>query len=137
MASVLLAGGHFNIRVPVRGRSELDRLTESFNSMAEAVQRSEERQRRLIADVAHEMRTPLSNLRGYLEGLSDGVVEPSRELFASLHEETLLQNRILDDLQVLAQAEAGHLNYARSATDLADLVSTGATARSPPRPASP
>jgi signal transduction histidine kinase len=128
MASVLLAGGHFNIRVPVRGRSELDRLTESFNSMAEAVQRSEERQRRLIADVAHEMRTPLSNLRGYLEGLSDGVVEPSRELFASLHEETLLQNRILDDLQVLAQAEAGHLNYARSATDLADLVSTGATA---------
>ncbi|MEV6843507.1 ATP-binding protein [Actinoplanes sp. NPDC051411] len=128
MASVLLAGGHFNIRVPVRGRSELDRLTQSFNTMAEAVQRSEERQRRLIADVAHEMRTPLSNLRGYLEGLSDGVVEPSRELFASLHEETLLQGRILDDLQVLAQAEAGDLNYARSATDLADLVSAGATA---------
>jgi two-component system sensor histidine kinase BaeS len=96
--------------------------------MAEAVQRSEERQRRLIADVAHEMRTPLSNLRGYLEGLSDGVVEPSRELFASLHEETLLQGRILDDLQVLAQAEAGDLNYARSVTDLAELVSTGATA---------
>jgi two-component system sensor histidine kinase BaeS len=128
MASVLLAGGHFNVRVPVRGRSELDRLTESFNSMAEAVQRSEERQRRLIADVAHELRTPLSNLRGYLEGLSDGVVAPSRELFDSLHEETLLQGRILDDLQVLAQAEAGDLNYARSATDLADLVSSGATA---------
>jgi two-component system sensor histidine kinase BaeS len=128
MASVLLAGGHFNIRVPVRGRSELARLAQSYNSMAEAVQRSEERQRRLIADVAHEMRTPLSNLRGYLEGLSDGVVEPSRELFASLHEETLLQGRILDDLQVLAQAEAGDLNYARSATDLAELVSTGATA---------
>lgn len=128
MASVLLAGGHFNIRVPVRGRSELDRLTQSFNAMAEAVQRSEERQRRLIADVAHEMRTPLSNLRGYLEGLSDGVVEPSRELFASLHEETLLQGRILDDLQVLAQAEAGDLNYAKSATDLAELIANGATA---------
>jgi two-component system, OmpR family, sensor histidine kinase BaeS len=128
LAASLLAGGHFVIRVPVRGRSELARLTQSFNTMAEAVQRSEERQRRLIADVAHEMRTPLSNLRGYLEGLSDGVVEPSRELFASLHEETLLQRRILDDLQVLAQAEAGDLNYAKSATDLADLVSTGATA---------
>jgi two-component system sensor histidine kinase BaeS len=128
LASRLLAGGHFTVRVPARGRSELARLTESFNNMAEAVQRSEERQRRLIADVAHEMRTPLSNLRGYLEGLSDGVVEPSRELFASLHEETLLQRRILDDLQVLAQAEAGDLNYARSATDLADLVATGATA---------
>jgi two-component system sensor histidine kinase BaeS len=128
MASVLLAGGHSNVRVPVRGRSEMARLAESFNAMAEAVQRSEERQRRLIADVAHEMRTPLSNLRGYLEGLSDGVVEPSRELFASLHEETLLQRRILDDLQVLAQAEAGDLDYAKAATDLSELVSTGATA---------
>jgi len=128
MASVLLAGGHLNIRVPVRGRSELARLTASYNTMAEAVQRSEERQRRLIADVAHEMRTPLSNLRGYLEGLSDGVVEPSRELFVSLHEETLLQGRILDDLQVLAQAEAGDLNYAKSPADLAELVAAGATA---------
>jgi two-component system sensor histidine kinase BaeS len=96
--------------------------------MAEAVQRSEERQRRLIADVAHEMRTPLSNLRGYLEGLSDGVVEPSRELFASLHEETLLQRRILDDLQVLALAEAGDLGYTMAPLDLAEVVSLGATA---------
>jgi two-component system sensor histidine kinase BaeS len=128
MASRLLAGGRLDVRVRARGRGGLARLTESFNTMAEAVQRSEERQRRLIADVAREMRTPLSNLRGYLEGLSDGVVEPSRELFASLHEETLLQRRILDDLQVLAQAEAGDLNYATAATDLADLVSTGATA---------
>jgi two-component system sensor histidine kinase BaeS len=94
--------------------------------MAEAVQNSEERQRRLVADVAHEMRTPLSNLRGYLEGLSDGVVEPSREIFSSLHEETLLQRRILDDLQVLALAEVGDLRYTRSPIDLADLVGVGA-----------
>ena len=128
VAARLLARGQLDVRVPTSGRSELARLTESFNTMAQAVQRSEERQRRLIADVAHEMRTPLSNLRGYLEGLSDGVVEPSRELFASLHEETLLQRRILDDLQVLALAEAGDLGYTRAETDLADLVSTGATA---------
>ena len=128
VAARLLARGQFDVRVATNGRSELARLTESFNTMAQAVQRSEERQRRLIADVAHEMRTPLSNLRGYLEGLSDGVVEPSRELFASLHEETLLQRRILDDLQVLALAEAGDLGYTKAETDLADLVSTGATA---------
>jgi two-component system sensor histidine kinase BaeS len=121
-ASRHLADGRFDVRVPARGRNELARLSASFNAMAEAVQRSEERQRRLIADVAHEMRTPLSNLRGYLEGLSDGVVEPSRELFASLHEETLLQGRILDDLQVLALAEAGELRYDTSPTDLSDLV---------------
>ena len=126
-ASRELADGRLDVRVPARGSGELARLSESFNAMAEAVQRSEERQRRLIADVAHEMRTPLSNLRGYLEGLSDGVVEPSRDLFASLHEETLLQRRILDDLQVLALAEAGDLAYVMSATDLADLAATTAT----------
>ncbi|GAA0579116.1 HAMP domain-containing sensor histidine kinase [Paractinoplanes ferrugineus] len=128
LASRQLAGGHLDVRVPTRGSDELSRLSESFNQMAEAVQRSEERQRRLIADVAHEMRTPLSNLRGYLEGLSDGVVEPSRELFVSLHEETLLQRRILDDLQVLALAEAGELGYTKAPLDLADLATTSATA---------
>ena len=126
-ASRRLAGGQLDARVKASGRGELARLSESFNAMAEAVQRSEERQRRLVADVAHEMRTPLSNLRGYLEGLSDGVVEPSRELFASLHEETMLQRRILDDLQVLALAEAGDLRYTKGPIDLSDLVGVGAT----------
>ncbi|MGW4946091.1 sensor histidine kinase [Actinoplanes sp. NPDC004185] len=126
-ASRLLADGRLSVRVPTSGRGELARLSQTFNAMAEAVQRSEERQRRLVADVAHEMRTPLSNLRGYLEGLSDGVVEPSRELFVSLHEETMLQRRILDDLQVLALAEVGDLRYAKGPVDLADLVQVGAT----------
>lgn len=127
-ASRRLADGNLDVRVPTGGNSEISRLSASFNAMAEAVQQSEERQRRLIADVAHEMRTPLSNLRGYLEGLSDGVVEPSRDLFVSLHEETLLQRRILDDLQVLALAEAGDLGYTKSLTDLADLAATSAVA---------
>ncbi|GAA2485439.1 sensor histidine kinase [Winogradskya humida] len=127
-ASRQLADGRLDVRVPARGTSELARLSASFNAMAEAVQRSEERQRRLVADVAHELRTPLSNLRGYLEGLQDGVVEPSKELFASLHEETLLQRRILDDLQVLALAEAGDLKYTKSPVDLADLAAGGVTA---------
>jgi len=127
-ASRRLAGGRLDTRVPATGKGELARLSASFNAMAEAVQQSEERQRRLVADVAHEMRTPLSNLRGYLEGLSDGVVQPSRELFVSLHEETMLQRRILDDLQVLALAEAGNLGYTKLPIDLADLVGTGSTA---------
>jgi two-component system, OmpR family, sensor histidine kinase BaeS len=126
-ASRRLAAGRLDARVRPAGNDELARLAESFNAMADAVQGSEERQRRLVADVAHELRTPLSNLRGYLEGLSDGVVEPSRELFASLHEETLLQRRILDDLQVLALAEAGNLGYQKLPVDLADLVGVGAT----------
>ncbi|MBG0562225.1 sensor histidine kinase [Actinoplanes aureus] len=127
-ASLQLATGRLDVRVPAGGQDELARLSASFNAMAEALQRSEERQRRLIADVAHEMRTPLSNLRGYLEGLADGVIEPSPELFASLHEETLLQRRILDDLQVLALAEAGDLAYSPVPLDLAELAETAATA---------
>ncbi|MCY1139013.1 ATP-binding protein [Actinoplanes sp. Pm04-4] len=128
-ASILLAAGQHDVRVRDEGHGELAQLSRSFNAMAKAVQESEERQRRLVADVAHEMRTPLSNLRGYLEGLADGVIEPSRELFASLHEETLLQRRILDDLQVLALAEAGDLGYTRTPTDLAELAAAGVTAQ--------
>ncbi|MEV0901981.1 ATP-binding protein [Actinoplanes sp. NPDC049802] len=127
-ASLQLAAGRLDVRVPTSGQDELARLSGAFNAMAEALQRSEERQRRLVADVAHELRTPLSNLRGYLEGLADGVVEPSPELFASLHEETLLQRRILDDLQMLALAEAGALGYAPIPVDLPELVETTVTA---------
>ncbi|SDS25972.1 sensor histidine kinase [Actinoplanes derwentensis] len=127
-ASLQLAAGRLDVRVPTRGEDELARLSGAFNAMAEALQRSEERQRRLVADVAHELRTPLSNLRGYLEGLADGVIEPTPELFASLHEETLLQRRILEDLQVLAQAEAGELGYDPVPLDLSELAATTATA---------
>jgi two-component system sensor histidine kinase BaeS len=121
-ASGLLAKGRLDVRVDVHGDGELAQLSTSFNRMAEAVQRGEERQRRLVADVAHELRTPLSNLRGYLEGLHDGVFEPSRELFASLLEETLLQRRILDDLQMLALAEVDGPAYARGPVDVAELT---------------
>ncbi|MFG1992347.1 sensor histidine kinase [Actinoplanes sp. NPDC048988] len=127
-ASQMLAAGMLDVRVRVKGESELARLAASFNTMAGALEESEERQRRLIADVAHEMRTPLSNLRGYLEALSDRVVEPSPELFASLHEETLLQGRILDDLQVLALAEAGDLGYTKTPADLSELAAASVTA---------
>ncbi|WP_430790890.1 sensor histidine kinase [Actinoplanes sp. G11-F43] len=126
-ASLQLAAGRLDVRVPTKGQDELARLSGAFNAMAEALQRSEERQRRLVADVAHELRTPLSNLRGYLEGLADGVIEPTPELFASLHEETLLQRRILDDLQVLALAEAGELGYDPVPLDLSELTGTAAT----------
>jgi two-component system sensor histidine kinase BaeS len=90
--------------------------------MADSLRRSEENQRRMIADVAHELRTPLVNLRGYLEGLKDGVIAPSPGLFASLHEETLLQQRIVDDLQDLALADAGALTYRRGLVNLAELA---------------
>lgn len=127
-ASYRLGQGDLTERVPVVGRDELAGLARSFNRMADSLQRGEERQRRLTADVAHELRTPLANLRGYLEALKDGVVTPDPELFASLHEEAVLQQRIVDDLQDLALAEAGSLLYHRSQVDLGELLETCRTA---------
>jgi two-component system, OmpR family, sensor histidine kinase BaeS len=123
-ASRRLGAGDLSLRVPAVGRDELAELASSFNRMADSLQRGEERQRRLVADVAHELRTPLANLRGYLEALKDGVIPPDPELFASLHEEAILQQRIVDDLQDLALAEAGALAYHSTWTDLAELLET-------------
>jgi two-component system sensor histidine kinase BaeS len=127
-ASQRLGAGDLAERVPVVGNDELAKLARSFNRMADSLQRGEERQRRLVADVAHELRTPLANLRGYLEALKDGVISPGPEVFASLHEEAVLQQRIVDDLQDLARAEAGVLAYHRTRVDLAELLETCRTA---------
>jgi two-component system sensor histidine kinase BaeS len=106
----------------VVGADELGQLARSFNTMADSLAESAARQRRQIADVAHELRTPLANLRGYLEALSDGVLTPDPALFSSLHEEALLQQRLVDDLHELALAEAGALSYHRTPTDLRELA---------------
>ncbi|MEV5439510.1 ATP-binding protein [Streptomyces sp. NPDC052682] len=119
-----LGEGDLGRRVPVSGRDEIAQLGGAFNRMAESIQAGEERQRRLISDIAHELRTPLANLRGYLEAVRDGVVEATPELLDSLHEEALLQQRIVDDLQDLALAEAGALTYHRTEVDLRELLAT-------------
>ncbi|MGW3571533.1 sensor histidine kinase [Streptomyces sp. NPDC000941] len=127
-ASRGLGEGDLARRVSVTGRDEIAELGRSFNRMAASLQDSEERQRRLVGDVAHELRTPLANLRGYLEALRDGVVDPEPELLDSLHEEVLLQQRIVDDLQDLALAEAGALSYHRDHIELGELLETCRTA---------
>ncbi|GIH04040.1 two-component sensor histidine kinase [Rhizocola hellebori] len=119
-----LALGQLDRRVPLVGNDELTAMAHSFNQMADSLQRAEERQRRLIADVAHELRTPLANLRGYLEALKDGVIAADPAIFASLHDEAVLQQRIVDDLQELALAEAGVLAYQRHRIDLGELLET-------------
>jgi two-component system sensor histidine kinase BaeS len=123
-----LGDGDRSGRVPESGRDELADLARAFNRMADSVRAAEDNQRRLIADVAHELRTPLANLRGYLEALEDGVLEPTPELFASLHEEAILYQRIVGDLQELALAEAGALVYHRAPGDLVELLETARTA---------
>ncbi|GIG01165.1 sensor histidine kinase [Catellatospora citrea] len=131
IAAHRLGQGSLDQRVAVAGGDELGGLAATFNRMADSLQRSEERQRRMISDIAHELRTPLSNLRSYLEALQDGLVTPDPALFQSLHDETMLQQRIVDDLQTLAMAEAGELRYDWAPVVLGDLLESCRTAQQP------
>jgi signal transduction histidine kinase len=108
-ATQRIGGGHYAERVIVpvaNSGDELGQLAASFNEMASALEQTERRRVELVGDVAHELRTPITTLTGYLEGLLDGVVEPSPETWAKLHTESLRLRRLVDDLQELSRAEA-------------------------------
>ncbi|MBL7261053.1 sensor histidine kinase [Paractinoplanes lichenicola] len=101
--------GDDGTRVAVTGRDEIARLGTAFNAMAERRHEVEQLRRAMVNDVAHEMRTPVTNIRGWLEAADEGVVPLDRELTASLLEEALLLQHVIDDLQDLAAADAGEL----------------------------
>ncbi|UUW90283.1 ATP-binding protein [Pimelobacter simplex] len=117
-----MAAGELATRVPVAGHDEVARLGRSFNEMAAALTVSDEQRRRMVSDVAHELRTPLSNLRGYLEAGRDGVLERDDAWNESLLEEAVLLQHVVDDLAVLAQADAGRLEVRRLPGDVVGTV---------------
>ncbi|MEI6045561.1 MAG: ATP-binding protein, partial [Chloroflexota bacterium] len=105
-ASHRIASGHYSERVATHSQDELGELAKSFNLMAGALQATEQRRLDLLGDVAHELRTPIATLEGYLEGLLDGVIEPSERTWAKLHGEAGRLRHLVDDLQELSRAEA-------------------------------
>ncbi|MHB1006030.1 MAG: sensor histidine kinase [Chloroflexota bacterium] len=105
-ASRRIAAGHYAERVDASSNDEVGDLAHSFNEMAASLEETERRRVALVGDVAHELRTPLSTIEGYAEGLMDGVVEPSPETFALLHTEAGRLRRLVDDLQELSRVEA-------------------------------
>jgi len=121
-ASRRLAAGQYGERVPIDGTTEVNQLATSFNAMAVAVEDAERRRQELIGDVAHEMRTPIATLQGYLEGLLDGVIDPSDRLWAKLHDEAGRLRRLIEDLQELSRAEAHQLTVICRATQPAAIV---------------
>jgi signal transduction histidine kinase len=121
-ATQRIAQGNFDEKVEIRSSDEIGRLAEAFNEMARSLKLSEEAKRRMIADISHELRTPLAAVRSALEGLRDGLFEPSSATFASLHDRVLLLTRLVGDLHQLALADAGQLSIERRATRLDAIV---------------
>ena len=117
-----VAGGNYSARVKPRGTRSARRLADSFNEMTTRLEHNEEQRRRLLADVTHELRTPLAIIRGNIEGMLDGVYARDDEHLAPVIEETKQMTRLLDDLYTLATAESGALKLHREPTDIADLV---------------
>lgn len=121
-ASKRLAAGHHDERVPVQSTDELGALAESFNTMAEALGHTEIRRRGLLADVAHELRTPLSGIKGYMEGLADGVLESEPETYARIAVEVDRLQRLVTDLEELSRLDAGVLELIRKAVSVRQIV---------------
>jgi signal transduction histidine kinase len=117
-----VAAGHYAERVPESGDGEIAELAKTFNAMAGSLEATERRRLQLVGDVAHELRTPLATLDGYLEGLQDGVVEPGPETWTLLRHETGRLNRLVDDLSELWRAEARQLPLTLETLDLTDLA---------------
>jgi signal transduction histidine kinase len=124
-----LGRGDFSQRVHVKDRGELGELADTFNSMASDLERAERLRRSMVADAAHELRTPLSNIRGQLEAVRDGVIKPDADTISSLNEEAVLLSRLVDDLQELSLAEAGELKLNRQTEDIARLIEQAVVAQ--------
>lgn len=115
-------GGDLSARVPENKSDLFSDLFKRFNKMVGELERTEQQRRNLTADIAHELRTPLHIIQGNLEGVIDGVYEPTREHIKSTLDETRLLARLVNDLQTLSLAETGQLPLHPTSFLLADLL---------------
>ncbi len=111
-ATVEIAQGRLGLQVKVRSRDELGELAASFNQMSLDLQRATQARRQMTADIAHELRSPLSVIAGYAEALNDGKLPGAPEIYAILYQETRHINRLVEDLRTLSLADAGELPLA-------------------------
>jgi two-component system sensor histidine kinase BaeS len=114
--------GDLDVRVRPDGDDEIARLGRAFNEMAERLAQTEQAKRQMVSDVAHELRSPVTNLRCGLEAIQDGLVRADTARIDALHSETLLLQRLIGDLQDLALAESGALTLRVESVDVADAA---------------
>jgi len=121
-ATQAVAAGDLSTRVPTHSPGEIGELAAAFNQMTQDLAQADKLRRNLTADVAHELRTPISVVRGKVEGILDGVYPATSEHLEPVLEEIKLLTQLVEDLGMLALAEAGQLALERQATNLGDLL---------------
>jgi len=111
-----MAAGDYSVQVPVPTEIELASLADDVNQLGAHLAATEQRRTQLLSEVTHELRTPITVIRGHMEGLIDGVIEPSDEVYVTIVDEAARMQRLVDDLSMLSRADEGTLDL-----DLADL----------------
>jgi len=117
-----IASGKYAVRVPAETSDELGQLAGDFNTMALSLEKNEKARRQWVADISHELRTPVSVLRGEIEALLDGIRPINPEAIRSLHAETIRLHRLVDDLYQLALSDLGTLTYHKEDLDPAEVL---------------
>ena len=126
-----VAAGDFTVRVPEHGPPSLRSVASAFNSMMTRLEQQQHARRELMADIAHELRTPLSVMQGRLEGMIDGVYPRDGQQVVKVLEDTRTLARLVEDLRTLAHSESGTLTLAREPTDVGILLGETASAFQP------
>ncbi len=121
-AAEQIAAGELEVRASVRGRDEIAALGQTFNRMAESLEQAQQARRAQTADIAHELRNPLSVLQGTLEAIADGVYSPTAENLVPALDQVQTLNRLVEDLRLLALADADQLHLERSALDVGPFL---------------
>lgn len=130
-ATEAVASGDLSARAPVKRKDEVGRVADAFNTMADELQRQEGLRKQLVADVAHELRTPLSVMLGNLEAMIDELIPASEEELEAVHKEVLRLGRLVEDLRILSLADAGDLQLNQELIDVAELVETAVRRMTP------
>jgi two-component system sensor histidine kinase BaeS len=121
-ATLEIARGRLGMQVKVRSKDELGELAESFNKMSTDLEQATRQRRQMTADIAHDLRSPLSVISGYAEALSDGKLPGTPEVYTILHQETRQLSRLVEDLRLLSLADAGELQLILQPCDPRELL---------------
>lgn len=121
-AARAVASGDLSTRVYASGPDDLRVLSDSFNHMAASLEESDSERRNMLADIAHELRTPITVMRGRLEGIVDGIYPASAEQISPALEETYLLERLVEDLRLLTLAETRQLHFEKRTINLVEIA---------------